>query len=120
MRATTSTERWPREIGKLCPVRVELGGNWLRAHDADGWEFLRLFTNYTRLQLLDLNENSLGGVLPGYVANFSRQIQRLGMAGNGITGMMPSGIGNLVNLTRLELGGNKLYGPINSRGDWET
>ncbi|XBJ04953.1 hypothetical protein VPH35_023814 [Triticum aestivum] len=100
------------EIGKLCPVRVELGSNRLQVHDAEGWEFLRFFTNCTRLQLIDLNENDLGGVLPGYVANFSRQIQWLSMAGNRITGTIPSGIGNLVNLNDLELGGNNLHGPI--------
>ncbi|XBI95380.1 hypothetical protein VPH35_031864 [Triticum aestivum] len=99
-------------IGKLCPVRVELGSNRLQADDAEGWEFLRFFTNCTGLQLMDLNENDLGGVLPGYVANFSRQIQWLSMAGNRITGTIPSGIGNLVNLNDLELGGNNLHGPI--------
>ncbi|CAL4957959.1 unnamed protein product [Urochloa decumbens] len=102
----------PSEIGKLCPRRVELGGNRLEAKDEEDWEFMRSFTNCTRLQLLDLNNNNIGGILPGYVANFSRQIQWLSMAGNKISGVIPPGIGNLASLVDLEFAGNNLQGVI--------
>ncbi|TVU42698.1 hypothetical protein EJB05_09118, partial [Eragrostis curvula] len=104
--------RVPPEIGTLCPLRVELGGNRLEAEDDEDWEFLRSFTNCTRLQLLDLNSNILGGVLPGYVANFSRKIEWLSMAGNHISGVIPPGIGKLVNLVDLQFAGNNMQGVI--------
>ncbi|CAO2151290.1 unnamed protein product [Urochloa humidicola] len=104
--------RVPPEIGKLCPPRVELGGNRLEARNDEDWEFLRSFTNCSRLQLIDLDGNNFGGMLPGYVANFSRQLQWLGMGENQMSGVIPPGIGNLVNLIYLDFGGNNLQGVI--------
>ncbi|WVZ96202.1 hypothetical protein U9M48_041869 [Paspalum notatum var. saurae] len=104
--------RVPPEIGKLCPVLVEFGNNMLQAEDDVGWEFLRYLTNCTRLKVLDLSGNTLGGVLPSFVANLTAQINYLGMSMNQMSGVIPPGIGNLVDLEHLELTGNNLHGAI--------
>uniref|UniRef100_A0A0E0JJM6 Receptor kinase-like protein Xa21 n=1 Tax=Oryza punctata TaxID=4537 RepID=A0A0E0JJM6_ORYPU len=104
--------RVPPEIGKLCPVSVQMGSNKLQANDAGDWEFLRYFTNCTRLQVIDLSDNTLGGVLPSSVANLSGSIQWLSMSKNRISGIIPPGIGSLNALEDLEFQGNNLYGDI--------
>lgn len=102
----------PPEIGKLCPESVQLGGNKLQAEDDADWEFLRHFTNCTRLAVLDVGGNALGGVLPRFVANFSGPVNTLIMAKNRMSGSIPLGVGNLVHLEDLEFGGNNLRGVI--------
>ncbi|XP_066379592.1 receptor kinase-like protein Xa21 isoform X2 [Miscanthus floridulus] len=104
--------RVPPEIGTLCPVLVEMGNNMLKAEDDAGWEFLRYFTNCTRLEVLDVSNNTLGGVLPSFVANFTGPIQLLLMSMNGMSGVIPPGIGNLISLEDLEFTGNNLHGVI--------
>jgi Leucine-rich repeat (LRR) protein len=104
--------RVPPEIGKLCPVRVEMGANMLKAEDDADWEFLRYFTNCTRLEVLDVSNNTLGGVLPSFVANFTGPIQQLLMSMNWMSGVIPPGIGNLISLEDLEFAGNNLHGGI--------
>ncbi|CAD6334725.1 unnamed protein product [Miscanthus lutarioriparius] len=104
--------RVPPEIGTLCPVLVEMGNNMLKAEDDAGWEFLRYFTNCTRLEVLDVSNNTLGGVLPSFVANFTGPIQLLLMSMNGMSGVIPPGIGNLISLEDLEFAGNNLHGVI--------
>lgn len=56
--------------------------------------------------------NRLGGVLPTSIANFSTQLQWLSIAGNGISGVIPSGLGDLVNLSNLDMSVNNLHGLI--------
>ncbi|KAJ1261556.1 hypothetical protein BS78_09G038900 [Paspalum vaginatum] len=104
--------RVPPEIGNLCPELVEFGNNILQAEDDAGWEFLRYLTNCTRLKVLDLSENPLGGVLPSFVANLTAQINYLGISMNQMSGVIPPGIGNLVDLEHLEFTGNNLHGAI--------
>ncbi|EEE54710.1 hypothetical protein OsJ_02035 [Oryza sativa Japonica Group] len=104
--------RIPPEIGKLCPVSVQMGSNKLQANDAGDWEFLRYFTNCTRLQVIDLSDNTLGGILPSFIANLSRSIQWLSMAKNQISGIIPPGIGSLKGIEDLEFQGNNLFGDI--------
>ncbi|KAL6658368.1 hypothetical protein ACP70R_003954 [Stipagrostis hirtigluma subsp. patula] len=100
------------EIGKLCPFQVVMGVNQLQAEDEQGWEFFTLLTNCTRLRMIDLPLNRLGGVLPTSIANFSTQIQWLSIGANGISGVIPSGLGSLVNLSNLDMGNNNLHGGI--------
>jgi hypothetical protein len=73
----------------------------LQAEDDADWEFLRYFTNCTRLKVLDIGNNTLGGVLPSFVANFTGPIQWLLMGMNRMSGVIPPGIGNLISLDSL-------------------
>ncbi|CAN6349666.1 unnamed protein product [Urochloa humidicola] len=106
--------RVPPEVGRLrlCPVSVEMGSNMLRAEDDADWEFIRYFTNCTRHKVLDISDNSFGGVLPGFVANFTGPVNTLIMAKNRISGVIPPGIGKLVHLEDLEFSRNNLHGVI--------
>ncbi|PAN17205.1 hypothetical protein PAHAL_3G113200 [Panicum hallii] len=104
--------RVPPEVGMLCPVSVEMGSNMLHAEDDADWEFLRHFTNCTRLRVLDISDNSFGGVLPSFVANFTGPLIDLLMGKNRMSGVIPPGIGNLLDLEALEFAGNDLHGVI--------
>ncbi|WVZ96205.1 hypothetical protein U9M48_041872 [Paspalum notatum var. saurae] len=104
--------RVPPEVGKLCPVSVQLGSNMLQAVDEADWEFLRYLTNCTRLEVLDVDDNKLGGVLPSFVANFTGPMKTLLMSKNPMSGVLPLAIGNLVDLEVLEFAENNLHGVI--------
>ncbi|XP_052158323.1 putative receptor-like protein kinase At3g47110 [Oryza glaberrima] len=89
-----------------------MGSNKLQANDDGDWEFLRYFTNCTRLQVIDLSDNTLGGILPSFIANLSSSIQWLSMAKNQISGIIPLGIGSLNGLEDLEFQGSGKYGSV--------
>jgi Leucine-rich repeat (LRR) protein len=104
--------RVPPEVGMLCPVSVELDSNMLQAEDDVDWEFLRHLTNCTRLKTLDISDNAFGGVLPSFVANFTGPLNNLLMGRNRMSGVIPPGIGNLLDLGALEFAENNLHGVI--------
>ncbi|KAM7462605.1 hypothetical protein LguiA_030726 [Lonicera macranthoides] len=56
--------------------------------------------------------NNLGGTIPKSVGNLSTQLTDFGVEDNRISGSIPSGFGNLVNLERLQMGFNMLEGKI--------
>ena len=70
--------------------------------------FLNYLANCTSLEVLTLDFNQFGGILPNSIANLSLQLGWLGLSGNMIRGGIPIEIGNLVNLTNLEFQGNYL------------
>uniref|UniRef100_A0A0D9V1M3 Receptor kinase-like protein Xa21 n=1 Tax=Leersia perrieri TaxID=77586 RepID=A0A0D9V1M3_9ORYZ len=102
----------PPEIGKLCPVSVQMGSNKLQANDAEDWDFLRYFTNCTRLKELDLSDNILGGLLPSFIANLSGPITTISMGRNQMSGVIPPGIANYLGLEVVEFAENNLQGAI--------
>ncbi|XP_048536780.1 probable LRR receptor-like serine/threonine-protein kinase At3g47570 [Triticum urartu] len=106
------TGRLPPEIGMLCPDYLSLGVNQFMATTMQDWEFMTLLTNCTRLRVLNLQFNMLGGVLPSSVANLSTQLQVLYVGVNEISGKIPFGIGNLVGLNRLQLARNRFSGAL--------
>ncbi|KAF8694052.1 hypothetical protein HU200_038504 [Digitaria exilis] len=83
----------PPEIGKLCPALLSFDTN---QHTAT-----------TAQDIFNLQDNSLGGMLPSSITNLSAQLQNLYVGNNEISGAIPSGISNLAGLTRLQFTNNR-------------
>ncbi|KAF7082366.1 hypothetical protein CFC21_086241 [Triticum aestivum] len=106
------TGRLPPEIGMLCPKHLSVSENQIVASTPQDWEFMTLLTNCTRLRVLRLSGNMLGGVLPSSVGNLSAQLQVLYVGYNMISGTIPFGISNLVGLNYLTLSYNQFTGVL--------
>ncbi|CAI9097326.1 OLC1v1033720C1 [Oldenlandia corymbosa var. corymbosa] len=74
--------------------------------------FLNSLANCQNLVMLDLSDCQFEGPLPDSVANLSTQLLTLRLGGNNLSGNIPPGIQNLVNLTELQLQKNMLTGNI--------
>ncbi|XP_072964248.1 uncharacterized protein [Typha angustifolia] len=100
----------PSNLGSLQNLQqLNLGGNQLQAGD---WSFLSSLSNCRLLKTLILQSNVLEGSLPNFVGNLSTTLEQLRIGSNQISGMIPAGIGHLVNLTVLFLESNLLTGII--------
>jgi Leucine-rich repeat (LRR) protein len=88
--------------------------NNLGSGDADEMDFFQSLANCSSLQILDLASNQFKGTLPNVLGNLSTQLTYFFYQQNLIFGEIPSGIGNLVNLTTLGMSGNKFTGAIPS------
>ncbi|GJN39062.1 hypothetical protein PR202_gb28156 [Eleusine coracana subsp. coracana] len=107
------TGRVPPAIGRLCLEVLQLSNNDLEADDAGGgWEFLEGLTNCSATFEISLDGNRFSGAMPGSIARLSPQLGVLVLGGNGISGAIPPGIGNIVGLQTLDLGSNLLSGVI--------
>jgi Leucine-rich repeat (LRR) protein len=82
--------------------------------DEQAWEFLDHLTNCGSLQVLALDDNKLGGQLPGSIAQLLREIQALDIGKTRISGSIPPAIGDLIGLTTLGLESNLLNGTISA------
>ncbi|GJN27594.1 hypothetical protein PR202_gb15628 [Eleusine coracana subsp. coracana] len=86
--------------------------NQLEANvDAD-WRFMDSLTNCSNIKFIGLAGNKLRGVLPDSIANLSTTMESLSLWNNTVSGKIPQGIGNLVNLRRIWMGTNNLSGTI--------
>ncbi|KAG8378358.1 hypothetical protein BUALT_Bualt08G0129100 [Buddleja alternifolia] len=74
--------------------------------------FLSSLTNCRHLQSLAISINSLNAVLPTSIGNLSTSLQDFRAAECGITGAIPSEIGNLSSLLAFSLYSNQLTGFI--------
>ncbi|GFS40355.1 EF-TU receptor [Actinidia rufa] len=83
-----------------------------READGDDLNFLYSLTNASNLNILQLEENNFGGVLPESISNFSTSLFALYLQKNNIVGAIPTGVGNLVNLEIINLSGNQFTGSI--------
>ncbi|KAF8017590.1 hypothetical protein BT93_H2697 [Corymbia citriodora subsp. variegata] len=76
--------------------------------------FLCSLTNSTKLKILDIGDNAFGGPLPNCISNLSITLSWFELSFNHISGTLPSGIGNLINLETLVIWGNNISGNIPS------
>lgn len=68
--------------------------------------------NSTSLNTLAVNDNNFGGTLPESICNLSSQLTLMWIEGNRLFGNIPSSIGNLRGLERLNMANNKFTGSI--------
>ncbi|XP_039061887.1 probable LRR receptor-like serine/threonine-protein kinase At3g47570 [Hibiscus syriacus] len=88
--------------------RVNLGSNHL-GHGKEGdLNFLCALANNTKLESLYVYDNNFGGVFPECINNFSSTLLHLEIDENKISGIIPNGIGNLINLEVLSASTNQL------------
>ncbi|MBA0635464.1 hypothetical protein Godav_029759, partial [Gossypium davidsonii] len=91
---------------------LELSQNYL-GHGREGdLHFLCSLVNNTSLEFLFISDNNFGGEFPECISNFSKTLSQLGIYNNKISGRIPEGIGNLINLELLVVFKNQLSGPI--------
>nr|XP_011466482.1 PREDICTED: probable LRR receptor-like serine/threonine-protein kinase At3g47570 [Fragaria vesca subsp. vesca] len=108
------TGKFPVEnLGRLkWLIRVNFDDNSLGSGKAGDLTSLGFLANCTNLEVLSFSRNRLGGELPESIANLSTQLRIFTMGGNLIYGALPTGIGNLVNLTNLGMEQNHLCGSL--------
>ncbi|KAI5559726.1 hypothetical protein BDE02_17G132500 [Populus trichocarpa] len=78
----------------------------------DDLSFLYTLSNSSKLEVLAIDGNNFGGVLPGIISNFSTKLKKMTFGRNQIQGSIPDGIGNLISLDTLGLERNHLTGSI--------
>ncbi|KAM5550985.1 putative LRR receptor-like serine/threonine-protein kinase [Rosa sericea] len=92
-------------------VRLEMDDNNLGNEDGD-LNFLSSLVNCTSLELLDISGNNFQGVLPESISNLSRKLEVMSLGRNQLSGSIPIGIGNLLNVGVLSFEENLLTGNI--------
>ncbi|GMP79112.1 hypothetical protein CsSME_00034781 [Camellia sinensis var. sinensis] len=101
----------PKDLGKL-PGLTAIGVYQNRLQD--DLTFISPLTNCTSLQIIDAGDNLFRGSLPDSIANLSTYLSWMNLHINQTHGSIPSGIGNLLNLTQLSMVANNLAGPVPS------
>ncbi|XP_028804020.1 probable LRR receptor-like serine/threonine-protein kinase At3g47570 [Neltuma alba] len=102
-------------LGKLHGLSfLELGSNNLGSNSAKDWEFLYSLSNCSKLRVLIILNNNLGGHLPDAIGDLSTQLTLLSLSYNQILGKIPASLGNLVRLTLLDMEMNHLTNIIPS------
>ncbi|KAF3449526.1 hypothetical protein FNV43_RR10255 [Rhamnella rubrinervis] len=93
---------------------LAIGRNNLGYGKVDDLNFLFSLANCSSLEVIAIHDNNFGGQLPQSIANFSRKLRIIATGRNQISGNIPDGIGNLVNMWTLALEKNQLTGSIPS------
>ncbi|KAK0572173.1 hypothetical protein LWI29_027267 [Acer saccharum] len=91
---------------------INMGRNNLGTGTVNDLGFVTSLINCSKLEVFGLRSNQFGGVLPHSIANLSTTIKSIAIGLNQISGTIPSGIGNLVNLTGIGMEKNRLSGTI--------
>ncbi|XVF19882.1 hypothetical protein REPUB_Repub11eG0149300 [Reevesia pubescens] len=91
---------------------LNMESNHLGSWSVGDLDFVTSLTNCSNLDTLSLADNQFEGMLPNSLTNLSTMITAIHLGTNRITGTVPSGIANLVNLISLGLEENRLTGPI--------
>ncbi|XP_059436376.1 probable LRR receptor-like serine/threonine-protein kinase At3g47570 [Corylus avellana] len=104
----------PEPLGNLRLLEwLVLAGNNLTIESSTlEFNFFSSLLNLAYLNILDLSDNPLNGVLPSSIGNLSTSLQELYIGNCNIKGIIPRDIGNMSNLMTLALDLNKLDGPI--------
>ncbi|KAL3735372.1 hypothetical protein ACJRO7_024496 [Eucalyptus globulus] len=101
----------PTNLGKLKALETMLlAFNQLR----DDFSFITSLTNCSRLVNFVVDNNFLKGQLSDSIGNLSNSIRVIAMSSNTMYGTIPPGIGNLFNLSYLDLSNNSLGGRVPS------
>ncbi|XP_073120310.1 uncharacterized protein [Henckelia pumila] len=74
--------------------------------------FISSLTNCTNLEVIDVGGSLFSGSLPDSIDNLSSKLSLFNIGENQIHGTIPSGIQNLIGLTRLVFDANLLQGSI--------
>ncbi|KAL5719917.1 hypothetical protein ACHQM5_012642 [Ranunculus cassubicifolius] len=107
------TGKVPLEVGNLNNLRyLNLEENSLGSGKTGDLDFVTSLTNCSNLNIFSVYTNHLGGKLSTSIGNFSKLLTFLLLAENRISGNIPSEIGNLQKLSRIDLGENFLTGSI--------
>ncbi|KAL0314784.1 UNVERIFIED_CONTAM: putative LRR receptor-like serine/threonine-protein kinase [Sesamum angustifolium] len=101
----------PKNLDRLSDLR--LLSIW-SANIEDDIDFISSLSNCTNLRIIDMFGNFLTGSLPHTIANLSTQLNKLSIGINLIHGTIPSGIGNLIGLSILNLASNLFSAPLPS------
>jgi len=86
--------------------------NWLSDRPLGEWYGVSTDDD-GRVTSLELGGNGLSGSVPSSLGNLTN-LQGLGLSGNQLSGALPSSLGNLTNLQGLALSGNQLSGALPS------
>ncbi|KAL7164765.1 hypothetical protein ACSBR2_040631 [Camellia fascicularis] len=110
------TRPLPMNLGNLHELqRLLCFSNNLGEGDNKGNElttFITSLSNCSNLEALDLASNRFKGFLPHSISNLSTKITSFSIDENYLSGSIPPGIGNLVNLGTLAFLNNMLIGSI--------
>ncbi|CAL1358621.1 unnamed protein product [Linum trigynum] len=95
-----------------------LGSN---GESSDDLKFVSCLTNTTGLEVLFIGDNDFGGGFPDSIANLSTSLKFLNLTATKISGSIPDGMRNLVNLQMFEASHTRLSGTISSNiGDLKS
>ncbi|KAF8019903.1 hypothetical protein BT93_G0559 [Corymbia citriodora subsp. variegata] len=99
----------PKNLGRLTSLRmIALGLNQLQ----DDLSFISSLANCSNLEFFSVRSTLIRGSLPRSISSLSTSIIKIEMQNNHIQGSIPSTLGNLFNLSLLNLGNNFLTGRI--------
>ncbi|XP_043725936.1 probable LRR receptor-like serine/threonine-protein kinase At3g47570 [Telopea speciosissima] len=105
----------PNNLGYLQNLQFFfIDGNQFGTGEGGDLNFVNSLLNCTNLNSVDLQLNRFQGPLPNFKANLSTQLSILAFGRNQISGTIPAGIENLMNLTLLDMEFNFLEGNIPS------